>query len=66
MQAIKLEPSSFQGYDIKRIALHGAKRHVEAISAFDAMLSKLDQATDERLRGAQLFHHQSDYQMLTI
>lgn len=50
-KVIKLDPSSYRGYELKRAALHDAQRYDEAIEAFEMMLSKLDDAgSDPQLR----------------
>lgn len=41
MQIIKLDSSSHVGYEMRHAALHGARRHGEAVEAFDGMLSKV-------------------------
>ena len=50
-QVIKLDPSSHRGYEQRHAALHGAKRHAEAVEAFDTMLFKLEESPDDRVRG---------------
>ncbi|KAG2335872.1 hypothetical protein BDR05DRAFT_971370 [Suillus weaverae] len=45
-KVIKLNPSSYFGYQLKHTALHGAHRYDEAMEAFKIMLSKLDNAPD--------------------
>ena len=52
-QMIKLDPPSHRGYEQRYSAFHGAKRHAEAVAAFDmAMLvSKLGQSFGECARG---------------
>ncbi|KAG1787143.1 uncharacterized protein HD556DRAFT_1449071 [Suillus plorans] len=45
-KVIKLNPSSYLGYNLKHTALHGAQHYDEAIQAFQIMMTKLDDATD--------------------
>ena len=40
---------------MKHAALHGAKRHVDAVGAFDRMLSKLEESPNEHIRGESHF-----------
>ncbi|KAG9318932.1 hypothetical protein JVU11DRAFT_1046 [Chiua virens] len=49
-EIIRLNPSSHKGYEGRHAALHVARRHVEAVEAFDTMLSKLEASSDERVR----------------
>jgi tetratricopeptide (TPR) repeat protein len=49
-KVIELSPSSHIGYQLKHIALYGAKRFVEAVVAFELMLAKLDSAHDMQIR----------------
>ncbi|KAG1786035.1 uncharacterized protein HD556DRAFT_1508452 [Suillus plorans] len=49
-KVIQLNPSSHIGYKLKHAAFHGAQRYDEAISAFETMLSKLDDAPDTETR----------------
>lgn len=60
-QAIRLIPSSHHGYEMRYIALHKAKRHLEAVEAFETMLVKLERSSDARIRGELLFWHYSGY-----
>jgi hypothetical protein len=50
-QVIALDPSSPLSYKIKHAVLHGAGRHVDAIDAFETMLSKMVQSPDPTIRG---------------
>ena len=50
-QAIELDPLSYRGYECRHAALHGARRHGEAVSAFDTMLLKLQESPNARVRG---------------
>ena len=50
-QAITLDPSSPWGYETKHAALHGKGRYVDAIDAFEAMISKIAQSPDHNIRG---------------
>ncbi|KAG1800334.1 uncharacterized protein HD556DRAFT_1028494 [Suillus plorans] len=45
-KVIKVNPSSYFGYQLKHAVLHGAHRYDEAIDAFQTMLSKLENAPD--------------------
>ncbi|KAG2346471.1 hypothetical protein BDR05DRAFT_959376, partial [Suillus weaverae] len=47
---IKLTPSSYVGYKLEHVALHGAQRYDEAIDAFQTMLSKFENAPDTQTR----------------
>ncbi|KAG2346486.1 hypothetical protein BDR05DRAFT_988141 [Suillus weaverae] len=47
---IKLTPSSYVGYKLGHVALHGAQRYDEAIDAFQTMLSKFENAPDTQTR----------------
>ncbi|KAG0693950.1 hypothetical protein DFH29DRAFT_367861 [Suillus ampliporus] len=49
-KVIELDPSSYIGYELKHVALHGAQRYDEAIEAFEMMLSKLDSAPNMHIR----------------
>ncbi|KAG0701114.1 hypothetical protein DFH29DRAFT_876116 [Suillus ampliporus] len=49
-KAIELNPSSYFGYELKRVALLGAHRYNEAIEAFKTMHSKLDDASDAQIQ----------------
>ncbi|OAX32038.1 WD40 repeat-like protein, partial [Rhizopogon vinicolor AM-OR11-026] len=42
----ELNSSSYLGYELKHVALHGGQRYDEAIEAFEIMVSKLDDAQD--------------------
>ncbi|KAG2360646.1 hypothetical protein BDR07DRAFT_133298 [Suillus spraguei] len=43
---VQLNPSSHVGYQLMHAAFHGAQYYVEAIAAFQTMLSRLDNARD--------------------
>jgi hypothetical protein len=43
-QVIELNPSSYFGYQLKHVVLHGARRYDEAIEAFKIMFSKLEKS----------------------
>ena len=47
---IELDPSSPWGYERKRAALHEAGDYDSAISAFQEMLSKMEQSPDPDIR----------------
>ncbi|KAG2089251.1 uncharacterized protein F5147DRAFT_764608 [Suillus discolor] len=49
-KVIELDPSSYQGYELKHAALRGAQRYDDALEAFTIMLSKLDDAPDPQIR----------------
>lgn len=55
MQIIKLDSSSHVGYEMRHAALHGARRHGEAVEAFDGMLSKVASSPNVEIR-RQPFH----------
>ncbi|KAG1738652.1 uncharacterized protein EDB91DRAFT_448861 [Suillus paluster] len=46
---LEINPSFYLGYEVKRAALHGARRYYEAIEAFKTMLLK-DDAPDELIQ----------------
>ncbi|KAG2337096.1 hypothetical protein BDR05DRAFT_970635 [Suillus weaverae] len=48
-KVIELNPSSYFGYELKHMALHGAYRYDEAIEAFKIMLFKLENAPDTEI-----------------
>lgn len=50
-QVIKLDPSSYRGYEQRHAALHGAERYTEAVEAFDTMLLKIEGSPDKHVRG---------------
>lgn len=50
-QAIARDPSSPWGYETKHAVLRGATRYLDAIDAFETMLSKMDQSPDPNIRG---------------
>ena len=64
VQAIKLDPSCYQGYERKHAALHGAKRYEKAVEAFDVMLSKLKESGVD-ISSELVFRHHPDRRMLT-
>jgi hypothetical protein len=47
---IKLNPSSYDGYELKHEALYGAHRYDEAVAIFNIMLSKLESAPDAQIQ----------------
>ncbi|KAG1807087.1 uncharacterized protein BJ212DRAFT_1485748 [Suillus subaureus] len=49
-KVIELNPSSYIGYELKHAALHGAQHYDDAFDAFTIMLSRLDDASDPRIR----------------
>ncbi|KAG8214228.1 hypothetical protein J3R82DRAFT_11026 [Butyriboletus roseoflavus] len=49
-EIINLDESSFRGYEVRHAALHGARRHAEAVEAFRTMLEKIEQSPYEDIR----------------
>ncbi|KAG0697559.1 WD40-repeat-containing domain protein [Suillus ampliporus] len=49
-KVIKFNPSSYHGYELKHVALHGTQRYDEAFEAFKIMLSKSSDAQTQKLR----------------
>ncbi|KAG2151687.1 uncharacterized protein EDB93DRAFT_270055 [Suillus bovinus] len=49
LDAEKLNPSSYVGYELKLAALRGAQRYDDAFEAFTIMLSKLDDPLDPEI-----------------
>ncbi|KAI6009516.1 hypothetical protein F5J12DRAFT_40996 [Pisolithus orientalis] len=49
-EAVKADPSSPLGYEVKHATLHGAKRYDEAIDAFKSMLHVIEQSHDPLIR----------------
>jgi hypothetical protein len=64
IQAIELDPSSHNGYERKRAALHGMGRHSEAFEAFKMMISKLEESPDLHIRGGPLYQYCAEQDML--
>lgn len=50
-QIIKLNPFSPLGYERKHAALHGKGDYVDAIDAYETMLSKMSKSSDPDIRG---------------
>ena len=48
---------------MKHAALHGARRHEEAVEAFNTMLLKLEESPNQRIRGELFPRHHSDQPM---
>ena len=47
---IELDPSSPWGYEMKHVVLRKARDYDNAISAFEEMLSKMEQSPDPDIR----------------
>ncbi|KAI5986042.1 hypothetical protein F5J12DRAFT_898845 [Pisolithus orientalis] len=45
-EAVKADPSSPWGYEVKHVALHGAKQYDQAIEAFKSMLYSIERSRD--------------------
>ncbi|KAI6010023.1 hypothetical protein EDC04DRAFT_818826 [Pisolithus marmoratus] len=49
-EAVKVDSSCPWGYEVKHMALHGAKRYDEAIDAFESMLHVIEHSDDPEIR----------------
>ena len=49
---------------MRHAALHGARRHEEAVEAFNTMLLKLEESPNKRIRGEPFPQYHSDQPML--
>ncbi|KAF8439838.1 hypothetical protein L210DRAFT_3504264 [Boletus edulis BED1] len=49
-QAVRLDPSSPWGYEMKQAALHKARKYVDAIDAFETMLLKMAESSDPEVQ----------------
>ena len=66
MQAIKLDPSSYQGYKWRHAALHRARRYMEAAETFHIMLLKLEESPYEHIRGELFPQYHSNHSLISV
>lgn len=50
-EVVKVEPSSYLGYERRHAVLQETGRYAEAVGAFDTMLLKLEESQNEQVRG---------------
>lgn len=64
-QVIALDPSSPLSYKMRHAVLHGAGRYIDAIDAFETMLSKMVQSPDPTIRGGSYPRYRAKDDLLT-